>query len=986
MPVNTSAGGARPSPVACTARDLSQARGAVIGPARSSVKEWRNPARRASSTTAARPAKARSVAMRAALAMSDAASRLVHLLDTDARDGTRKVDLWQLIDVVRDTRLSGGNRRWKLACAKLAFRRRQHIARVGLALDIGVPAARVVYKWLAAAKSRILDRKAEAIGAELRSCAASHGFATEVDESSGAPSYLRQADPAMCEPAAIRARIMLQREPQVLAALQALWDSMPRCPHPHADKIDKQIYQYVVSASAADFITDRMECKKALSQVGTDWEAEAGGGFFMPAASFFPAFFAYLDVWARGVDVAEYCSLAAGVRRTLAAHADFAWSPQLCRQHWNAWVQAGNASGRETPEFPFPKRRSIGEKAGATQKQERRAETLEHRTLSHSPGKSPASLLDSNNDAFISNNNGARRIETAVVPSSSATALPSLRVAGEAERALSDKNEGRPEPADAEWVEKSVCSEDDGRAVRRLSDVSFTTAVGTGGATARQARSDAQRAADACPSPEFAFGDAGFSESFGSLAESPLHVGKSRRRGTAYLSSASRRRHSRPQPADLSSSDPDEEEEAFLPRPASERLLPTSAAGGSRGSVAGASAGKTRRRSSLCSGFSGRAALARKTTALFRRTDLRSSFAASALHGASGLLSLSRGAQAGLSAAEVAELRAARLLDEHFDTTAVGGGRQVSSRLRCAPPAAKCAWGAPVPAKGLDWENLALIDFSHSRLDTCGVVDFAGAVAERGGLPLLSAVKLDGNPGVGGDALPPLMRVVVRCPGLVLVRTGATAFEKDPRRVWCLHLALAAHAGRQLPRFRPNRPASRFDAAKSHNWRSAAASLIGEGPSITSEGADRSKKWVSFVEGALCRDAARAEHFAQNGLVDSSHASRQPVCSSVNRHFPTTRADGEFGLLLEELAGHFEAAGKAGSVQAPEEDAAVALQGMDSGSFAGLLVRSASCAGVARAVPCMKAALRSFAFSDECLLSFFDAAALLLLSPARSHP
>eukprot|EP01062_Namystynia_karyoxenos_P027892 TRINITY_DN2125_c0_g3_i1.p1 TRINITY_DN2125_c0_g3~~TRINITY_DN2125_c0_g3_i1.p1 ORF type:complete len:1765 (+),score=453.10 TRINITY_DN2125_c0_g3_i1:79-5373(+) len=212
-------------------------------------------------------------------------------------------------------------------------------------LKVSIKGAIALHRFVRVLRKRVTDRRYEELKRDYEQVIAEQGLVTEVpdsdDEGDKRPKahYRRQADPAMNEPEALRARIALRDHQEIQEAIEHMWDRLPRPPAPHKDKIDKQVYQWLAVRISAIFAKTKQDKQQALAHIDEDWIAESNGEYFMDYDAFFDAIFSLLDVWVTTVDAEDYMEMMHKVQAKVASVVDFTWSMRIAERQWEEWLR-----------------------------------------------------------------------------------------------------------------------------------------------------------------------------------------------------------------------------------------------------------------------------------------------------------------------------------------------------------------------------------------------------------------------------------------------------------------------------------------------------------------------------------------------------------------------------------------------------------------------------------------------------------------------
>ena len=83
--------------------------------------------------------------------------------------------------------------------------------------------------------------------------------------------YRKQGDAEMLTADALRRRSALRGDSGVAAVVERLWAAAPKCPPPHGEAIDRQIYQWL--ALRVGGAVPRCEQAEVAATVDEDWWA-----------------------------------------------------------------------------------------------------------------------------------------------------------------------------------------------------------------------------------------------------------------------------------------------------------------------------------------------------------------------------------------------------------------------------------------------------------------------------------------------------------------------------------------------------------------------------------------------------------------------------------------------------------------------------------------------------------------------------------------
>eukprot|EP01065_Artemidia_motanka_P053573 TRINITY_DN9978_c0_g1_i5.p1 TRINITY_DN9978_c0_g1~~TRINITY_DN9978_c0_g1_i5.p1 ORF type:complete len:1641 (+),score=456.73 TRINITY_DN9978_c0_g1_i5:51-4925(+) len=241
--------------------------------------------------------------------------------------------------------------RWKEALSLLRRQREAAVRHTQGFMAVGAVAAARVHRFVKWVRGRTLQRRYERLRDEYDEVMRAGGCVTSVDDD-GTVSYRRQANPAMNTPEMLMKRIQLRDHQGIKDSIRHLWVRMPRCPDPHADKIDRQIYQWMSLKMLGLFAETNKEKIAAIQHVDQDWFQESNGEYLMDYTTFFDCMFSLLDVWVESLQPDDYVALMHRITARCASRIDFFWSLKLAERHWEEWLEhTGHAKeGWWTPE------------------------------------------------------------------------------------------------------------------------------------------------------------------------------------------------------------------------------------------------------------------------------------------------------------------------------------------------------------------------------------------------------------------------------------------------------------------------------------------------------------------------------------------------------------------------------------------------------------------------------------------------------------
>eukprot|EP00755_Sulcionema_specki_P000077 Sspe_Gene.114580::Locus_100426_Transcript_1_1_Confidence_1.000_Length_2119::g.114580::m.114580 len=250
-----------------------------------------------------------------------------------ARDWEKRGSGWTGVAALRPPR-------WFIALQLVKNAYGRAIQRVQSLMGFTFRMAGALLRWLDRARERIRLRGYTAIEQEMHRVVEREGLLVAVADPSklSTRSLAMQADIDMLRPEPLERRMLLRHHEGIKKAVQAMWDTLPKCPKPHPDYIDRQIYQWMSVKLIDEFVSGE-ERKRAVEQVDSEWWLESKKEFFMDYDHFFDAIFSLLDVWSLSLDPDEYIFLARRLTGKLASTTDFTYSVRLAERHWQAWLE-----------------------------------------------------------------------------------------------------------------------------------------------------------------------------------------------------------------------------------------------------------------------------------------------------------------------------------------------------------------------------------------------------------------------------------------------------------------------------------------------------------------------------------------------------------------------------------------------------------------------------------------------------------------------
>eukprot|EP01062_Namystynia_karyoxenos_P030161 TRINITY_DN22547_c0_g1_i1.p1 TRINITY_DN22547_c0_g1~~TRINITY_DN22547_c0_g1_i1.p1 ORF type:complete len:682 (+),score=178.20 TRINITY_DN22547_c0_g1_i1:153-2048(+) len=254
----------------------------------------------------------------------------------------------------------GGHRmlpKWLLACAIIRKQRRDKLKVIMEVCRLRKRRAVRVYNWIRRARTKAVDRRYRAMRDRIVADALEAGVQMEMEPGKeGKINYRLQGALDLQDPEVLRVRCGLRTHKDVEEAIARIWDSMPYCPSPHENKIDRQIYQWMSLRILDDLLPKQTQGLHVRQTLDVEWWQESQMNFFMDYKLFFDAMFDFIDVWAETTDASEYVALAKGVVHSVGDKHSFVYSGKLARRHFKEWLGRGDRKkgGPLNPEeFPW---------------------------------------------------------------------------------------------------------------------------------------------------------------------------------------------------------------------------------------------------------------------------------------------------------------------------------------------------------------------------------------------------------------------------------------------------------------------------------------------------------------------------------------------------------------------------------------------------------------------------------------------------------
>eukprot|EP01065_Artemidia_motanka_P046799 TRINITY_DN7178_c0_g3_i1.p1 TRINITY_DN7178_c0_g3~~TRINITY_DN7178_c0_g3_i1.p1 ORF type:complete len:1209 (+),score=332.29 TRINITY_DN7178_c0_g3_i1:72-3698(+) len=293
---------------------------------------------------------------------------------SDAAAGSPLFKMRDVVTIARGRTGSTALAKWALARTSIHARRENRIEKVRTGLRCGRRLALSVLRWVGRGRARITETRYQLLRDRMKSIMEAEGVVTELGEGAGNVPRTKQGDASMIQPEVLKRRVALRGHREVVAGLRGMWDSLPKCPEPHNDKIDVQIYEWMSMRLLRRLLPLKERAELQVS-IGNEWLVESGGEFFMDQDTFFPAIFNFVDVWVDSTDPAAYVALAKSCTRSVSRHDDFCYSLKRAQRDWREWQKRTRADSDLSPllspaEYPYKDRSKFWKQRAASKRPE----------------------------------------------------------------------------------------------------------------------------------------------------------------------------------------------------------------------------------------------------------------------------------------------------------------------------------------------------------------------------------------------------------------------------------------------------------------------------------------------------------------------------------------------------------------------------------------------------------------------------------------
>ena len=318
------------------------------------------------------------------LRLQDLVGDIKYLLaDPKAEQGKKQMEVWQVNEMLPYENHNENILNWTGVKEKVRYFKNLEINSIMNRFGLPQKTAINVRRFINKIKEGVLKKRLQKASQLLQeSLVGNSRVITNVKSQEEAEDicYISQANAEMNEVGRLHQRIALRENAVLQSIILDIWNNLPKCPKPHNQFIDKQVYQWA-SARMIDCFTERAKSVNhhsrlnLLRNIDREWFADSNKEFFMNYVAFFNAVFGVIDIWCDTTDIAEYAELAKKIREKLLRKGEFSYSTKLAERHWDEWLREIGCNGdgwltehpkRRVPtplspeEFPFTRTKPEG--------------------------------------------------------------------------------------------------------------------------------------------------------------------------------------------------------------------------------------------------------------------------------------------------------------------------------------------------------------------------------------------------------------------------------------------------------------------------------------------------------------------------------------------------------------------------------------------------------------------------------------------------